>query len=299
MKLLGIGPHGFPGASRVLRDLAGLGLADFTYLEDLRFPVDTDLCILAAWAPAYHLILDKLPCTFVLWTSPLTQAELSDPELDYLSFIMRSDKVERVWCERSLAEVLGGKAFWLPFPVDVERVQKYKQSGERSGVGLFVPSRGYKNIASQLAAVKLLQNRDPSLLLHTNVMDTKYRRLISMLNIQAEFYPWLPEEEYYRLLGSLRLILHVSLSESWAYGVSDAMLLGTVCLVSRAIDWVDPSLGLTVENPDNPIEIAEKMNYALGVPRLSKQVEEYTVKVVRENNHKLKKGIMNILEQEE
>jgi len=69
----------------------------------------------------------------------------------------------------------------------------------------------------------------------------------------------------------------------------DALLLGTPCLVSPAIDWVDPSLGLTVENPDSPVEMAEKMERAMASSLLSERVQEHAVKVAEKNNRNLLK----------
>lgn len=303
MRVLGVSPREFVGASRVLKELSNIGLADFVYLDSLELPLKHDLVIFAGFHPSYNVLIPRIEAErWVLWTSPLLQAELAEVEIPYLECLLHNDDIQRIWvgskgCYEALKDV-SEKVFYCPYPVDVKRVRAHKAEVEKDAVGMFLPFHNrQKNIYGQLAACRIFQKEHP-LKLYTNGMLPSQRRFANNIGVLYEDLGFLPEDEYYRWVQKFQLMLHVTLSESWAYVVSDAMLLGTPCLVSRALDWVDPSLGLTVENPDSPVEIAEKMRQALASPTLSKRVERNAFKIAKRNNHELTDFFMSILEED-
>lgn len=175
-----------------------------------------------------------------------------------------------------------------PYPLDVKRVLAHEAEVEKEdAIGMFLPFHNkQKNVYGQLAACKILQ-RDNQLKLYTNGMSPSQRRFANILGLSYKDLGFLPEDEYYRWIQKFKLMLHITLSESFAYAVMDALLLGTPCLVSPAINWVDPSLGLTVENLDSPVEIAEKMEEVIASPPLTERVQEHALKVAEENNRNL------------
>ena len=292
------------GISTVFRHGEKIGLWKFYFLDEVERSLDADLCILGGWSKLYEPLLKDFNKVWVLWGSPLLQSEVSPPELTYLKYVIENPKIERVWCgDEDLTYVLGGKSLHLPYPIDVETILKYKQENiEREGLGLFMPSKPYKNIATQLAAVKLLQNKMPNLILHTNVTG-RYAKLARWLKIKCKFYKWMPEPEYLRLLSSLRLTLYVTLSECFAYGALTPMLLETPCLVSRVVEprWNRPLCReLVVDNTDSPSEIANKASIILDDelwPSFSRLARGVALEVAERNNRVLRERIKELIEE--
>jgi len=231
-RILGCGPREFIGACRVLRELSHLGLADFVYLKELKPPVkDYDVVIFAAYHPSYNILFPKIEARkWVLWTSPLLQAELAEVEVEYLQYVLRNDNVERVWLgSRGVYEALkdvSDKMVYCPYPLDARRVLAHKAEVEKeNAIGMFLPFHNkQKNVYGQLAACKILQ-REHQLKLYTNGMLSHQRRFANSLGLSYKDLGFLPEDEYYRWIQKFKLMLHVSLSESLAFAVMDALLL--------------------------------------------------------------------------
>ncbi len=274
--ILGIGPKEFVGASRVLRELKSLGMSDFVWLDELQFPVkDYDICILAAWHPSYNMLLDQIHAEkWIVWTSPFLQSELTNVEIQFLDYILRNDQIEKVWIgDKTCAKVLedNPKTFHCPYPLNIESIQPYWKYVEKENyIGIFLPFRNpQKNILTQLGAIKLLQKDFPDLELHTNGMTPTQQRFAQTLGINYIDHGWLPEKNYFRLIQQCKVISHVTLSESFAYSVFDAMYLKTPVIVSKTIaenfNFVDDVNTLTVKNPDNPVEIYQKLKHIVSL----------------------------------
>jgi len=312
VKILGIGPREFVGASRVLVELARLGMSDFAWLDEVSLPVkDYDICILAAWHPSYNMLLDQLKAQiFVLWTSPFLQSELTNIEIQYLDNILRNDQIEKVWIgDKTCAKVLDDnpKTFYCPYPINTDYLDPYyvADNVKCDFIGMFLPFRNpQKNIITQLGAIKLLQKDYPEFKLMTNGMTSTQQRFAKTLGINYQDQGWMPEKTYFALIQDCKLICHVTLSESFAYSVFDAMYLRTPVMVSKTIaenfNFVNGNNILTVKNPDNPVEIYEKLTHIISLSDyefhlLSESTQIHAKTHAKHQNFKLKDTLNSII----
>jgi len=264
----------FPGAKRPLEEGAKLGWWQFVLLEGSRVNIPpTDCYIFAAWSPYYSHLM-SLGRIGILWTSSLAEMEFTPIEQAYLNQILSDPRISFVWFgDRSLAQLHPEKGFYAPYPLDpfipgVAQVQK------EDYITLFCPTKLSKNIHNQLCAVALLQ-KERKLTLYTNVPVSE--------DIEHVPFGWVPQEQYHQLVARARVNLAVSWAETFHYGCAEAALLGTASVVSPALDWY-PIPALRVKNPNNPLEIKEKILFALDNPELGAMAREGVIGVAEERN---------------
>ncbi|GAJ24267.1 unnamed protein product, partial [marine sediment metagenome] len=78
--------------------------------------------------------------------------------------------------------------------------------------------------------------------------------------------------EYRSLLASAKVNLACSWCETFNYNVAEAATCGTISVTSRTI----PISGLVVQNPNNPVHIAERILEGCGAQYVD------TLRVIRE-----------------
>ncbi len=289
MRILCTAPNEYVGVSRVFEDGQTLGLWKFVPTDRLSLPLECELLILGGAYPPYHLLLDKVPQPKVLlWTSPLLQTELARVEMEHLLYYIREPRVSRIWFgDRASASVFPNKGFYAPYPVAVGKV---KPTGphEREGIGFMVPfSNPQKNVYNQLAGCKLFQETHSDVVLKTGGMSPEQKRFADAVGLNYKDLGWRSGPDYYDDLHSCRMSLHVSLSESFGYGVLDSMLLDTPALVSPAVSWVPKGLGLVCPDPSDPAAIANSISqlYAADPPL---EVRPLALKVAENRNEALR-----------
>lgn len=269
-KILGVAPSYLPGVSKVLRELSRVGISNFTPLENLNIAEANkyDVCIFGAWVPTYSVILPQITThIWSLWTSPLLQMELGGVEWAFLHQILFNDKVEKVWFgDRGLESIFPEKGFHMPYPVSTESFMNLPEEKEKKDIGMLTAlSNPQKNVMTQLAAVKLVQNNKPETL-HVNGLPPIYKSFADRIGLSYIDHGFLPEDEYDRLLRGLKVQSHIFLSESFSYATMESVLLGTPCVVSPC---VAENLGIDevfqVNDVDDPTEIAGAIENILTV----------------------------------
>ena len=268
-KIVCIGTKGYPGASRVLRDLAGIGLATFCYLEDLKAVPSASIVVFAAWHPSYNALMSKIDAKkFVCWTSPALQTELNDPEIEFLSYVIRHEEISGIWFgDDHLAKTFNERGFYLPYPIDISQIYQYKTENQpKKDVGLFSALQNkQKNVLTQFVAFKMLQQKYADVILHTNRLSPTQRTFATILGIKFAEHGYLPDKEFFTLVQSVKGQSHVFLSESFSYATMESIILGTPCLMSvkvaKNMGIDEPEL--TVKDVDDSDEIAEKLEQLL------------------------------------
>ena len=149
----------------------------------------------------------------------------------------------------ALAQLYPEKGFYAPYPFDVDSIVK-PEVEKKDIATLFCPAGPKKNILNQLLAMKLVQ-KEGKLTLHTNIRG--YDNVLRDLDYIR--HEWLPNVEYRELLACAKVNLACSWCETFNYQTAEAALLGTISVISRTI----PIQGLLVENPNNPVHIAEQI----------------------------------------
>ncbi len=289
MKIVTTCPSEYVGVRRVFEDGASLGLWKFQPLETISLPLEADLVIWGGNHPTYHLFLGRVSQPqWLLWTSPLLQTELAGVEMEHLLYYLREPRISKIWFgETAAAGLFPNKGFYAPYPVHVESV---RPSGphEKNGIAFHVPfGNKNKNVYAQLGAVKIFQETHPDVLLQTGGMLPEQKRFADAIGLKYEDVGWKTGADYYDCLHSARMTVHVSLSESFGYGVMDSLLLDTPSLVSPAVSWVPRGLGLVCPNPSSPVDLANSIAglYAQEPPP---EVRPFALKVAQNRNDALK-----------
>jgi len=293
----------FPGVHRHLSELEQFGTKHI-YLSQLNQVTENDAVIFGAWEPStYPMAIRRCKARLkaILFTSPLLQAQMNDPELSFLDTILTLKGNGVIDCllfaDLETYEVfkdLVPNVHHLPHPADPKKIEPYilqdkDYTGEqKKDIFMYLPwGNKNKNQMTQLAAVKLFQRNNPGVKFHTNGMGP-WAAWADRLQIDYCDQGYLQREFYYASIFMKRCGLHVTLSESFAYGVLDAFLLSVPVVCSPAIDWA-PAI-VKVTNPDDPIEIAHKLGAMFTDPRgYTETVREYALMKIKSNNEKAKK----------
>ncbi len=120
---------------------------------------------------------------------------------------------------------------------------------------LLNPSTAKKNALNQIMAVKFLEKKGFSPVLHT-VME-HYVPLLKLFGVDYERHDWLKGDDYWSVLKGSDLNLCVSWAETFSYQSLEAVYAGTPILGSSTVDWLPDRFKCYV--PNNPVRIAERM----------------------------------------
>jgi len=281
---------GFPGVVRALKHGRDLKLWDLVVLSEQPVHIPrADAYILGAWHKSYSQLLKELPENSrigILWTSSAGEMDLEQVEISYLAKIIDNERIDCVLFSTEALANSFKKGVFFPYPI-VIRIPLTKKQEKQEIITLFCPPTFKKNVLNQLLAVKELQ-KTREIKLHTNLLP--YKKIMKWLGLNFELHNWLPEKEYYSLLSRSKCNLGVSWAESFNYQVLEAALCNTFSVVSPSVWWY-PEKDLMVLNPNNPLEILQKMlecikkNESCSIGSLL----EKALPIVKNNNSKLKK----------
>lgn len=305
MKITTYCPATFPGVTAALTNLADVvpGVKHSSEQVD----DNADLVILGGWLHEYQLILPQIKTKKAVWfTSSLGQSGLT-PNLCEYAYLQTILKL----LDRGSIDYLfvGGRKIYyplrryrnvllLPFPLDIRRYQKYEGERKPWQVVFFTPKNIYKNIPNQLIALSLAQQSHPEMEIHINGMEGSPFQLIrDIFPMRAHDYGWLPDGEYYSLLGSAAASLQVTYAEICNYSAMAAMAMGTPVLLSNVVDWLPQTKlhrDLIVGRFDSPEHIAEKIiNVAAKPQEYVDHVKRMIRRVATINN----RGAIEVLKQ--
>lgn len=299
----------FPGVFRHLSEMQMFGTKHI-YLNQLNQVTDQDTVIFGAWDPgSYPMAIRRCKAKkkALLWCSPLLQSQMNEPELNFLETILQLKDHSIIdyllFADYETFEVFAGDGvgiLHLPHPADISKVEQHKTNrGDISSctqnIFCYMPyGNKNKNQVTQLAAIKLFQRMNDDAWFFANGMGP-WTAWADRLQLRYTDQGYLSKEDYYRNICSYRCGLHVTLSESFAYSVLDSFLLEVPLVCGPAINWAPPSL--IVKNPDDPIEIADKLAevYDGNFVSYGKAARKFATQKVTENNEKAKEVLARII----
>lgn len=258
-RIIAICPKEYPGVCSVFRNGQALKLWNFYNLEH-KFPIESDLYIFGGWHPGYRNLIERLTGKkSILITSSPAQLEMGVIDLEYLRIIMdfkNRGLIDTVFCGSSfLADWL--EAVYFPYPIFLPEEPMWSWASKSYSVGLFLPSHYRKNIFNQILALEILKLRKPALEIITNVT-------FPYIPSDFKFVGWQPRSPYKQLISTLKVFLHATWTETLGYAAIDAIRQGTIPLLSVQNAQVLGSSQF-IENIDNPLEIARKLEEILNL----------------------------------
>lgn len=254
---------GFPGVGAIGRHGEKEGFWKQVYVDE-RIPQDGDVYVFGAFSPVYRNVAASLPSDAAkgfLFSSSVGEVDLEPIEREYLRFIIQWRDIEFVWFgDLSMGELFN-KGFYAPYPVSLEVLEEASRGVEprelrgNPAVTLLNPSTAKKNALNQIMAVKFLEKKGFSPVLHT-VME-QYVPLLKLFGVDYERHDWLEGEDYWSVLKGSDLNLCVSWAETFSYQSLEAVYAGTPILGSSTVDWLPDRFKCYV--PNNPVQVAERM----------------------------------------
>ena len=231
------------------------------------------MVIFGGWHPIYYEALQRIrgegiPSAF-FWTSSVGQTDFSNGgvEITFLQIIsdlIRSDLLDYVilgtpqnlsmFQQFTPAE----KTIYLPYAFDWDDVQKHKNEDLETGedwVDLFCPADTRKNILVQAHGAKLANVR-----LHYSGLRPFYKYFSDLIDLRYTDMGWMPKENYYKVVQTMKLGLQVTYAETFDYVVAEHFAMERPCLISTVMGtWVESSLWdeLMVYNVDDPFEVRD------------------------------------------
>jgi len=266
-------PNMFPGVHRLLTECEQFGTKHI-YLSQLNQVTKEDIVIFGAWEPnSYPMAIRRCKAKkkALLWTSPLLQSQMNEPELEFLDTILQLKQkgvIDILFFTDQEAyhvfENFSDDIYCFTTPCNIKNMEEIRikleeewKGNHKDDIFCFMPwGNKNKNQITQLAAVKLFQENNPDTMFFANGMGN-WRKWAVILKLNFEDLGFLPEDKYYKYIFTKGCGLHVTLSESFGYCVLDAFLLKTPVLCSPAIDWAPPEV--ITANSDDPVSMAEDL----------------------------------------
>ncbi len=258
------------------------------------------------WVKRNKKILKKIPgAKGILYTSPLAQAEISGDEIKNLKIYFEwldSGEIDYLFfSSKGLANRFKqNNILHLPAPskTDFKLFEEKKKFPNINNIGLINDKANHKNILNSIAGISLSSRLDELVI---NGLFEEYDYLLKKFGLGkiTKNMRFLPEKKYNRVVQSLKLMVHLSFSESYCYSVFEAMARGTPILVSKAVDWVKIK-ELIVNDPRDHKEIAKKIDFILNLSRkdyikLSDKCRRNAMESINNNNNLSQKTIKQLL----
>jgi len=277
----------FPGISRLfdetVRILGDDVPAQHIYLDTINRCTADDIVVFGAWHQAYAVPIRRCKASMKIieFSSPLLQQELTQVEATYFTTILSMldrNYIQGIWLvDRDNYETfskVNDNIFYTPHPFDPAPYKMYQhESTEKSDVAFFtVFTNRQKNVLTQLAAARCAQN-DLEFKLYVNGLPEQYRQFADMIGLKYNDLGWLPHDDYHAWLGSMRLLIQVSLSEAFSYVAAESMALGTPVLMSPVVART-MGVALKIFDCSCVSEIANAISCLLQLP--AEQYQEYS-----------------------
>ncbi|MFB6226593.1 MAG: glycosyltransferase [Candidatus Paceibacteria bacterium] len=240
-----------------------------------------------------------------MFTSSLAQAEISGEGSDNLNIFLnwlRNGKIDYLFFSSNVLPRFfdAQDVHYLPAPstTDFSNFERQKPFTDVNSIGLINDNAPHKNILNSLLGISLSNCLDK---LVVNGFDKSHSFFADFIGLGSilDDVGFLQNDTYEDTVSSLKLMVYLSFSESYCYSVFEAMSLGVPVIVSRAVNWVDVE-ELIVNNPRDPQEISEKIDYVLSLDEssyldLSKRCRHNARRSIQENNEFSRKVLEEVL----
>lgn len=157
---------------------------------------------------------------------------------------------------------------YLPNYYNLETAQGHVVThNSRVHIGCFGAVRPMKNhLVQALAAIEYARKVRRSLSFHINGTRVEQGGQQALKNLQALFqgqpdavlveHPWMPHEEFVKVVASMDLCFAVSLSETFNIVTADAVLQNVPVVVSPEVRWLDDSVKASPTSVPDIVRVA-------------------------------------------
>lgn len=174
-----------------------------------------------------------------------------------------------------LRSSLGWKIEFLPNLYDIKKNIEDRgklKIGSTFDIGCFGALRFLKNQVEQaIAALIFADKHNCKIKFHINTptVETGLESHAILKNLEAIFrdsrkgelvkHPWLEHDEFLKLVEKMDAGLQVSFSETFNIVSADFVASNVPIVTSKEVSWMNPEF---TANPNNPYEIAERLDFA-------------------------------------
>ncbi len=149
-------------------------------------------------------------------------------------------------------DALEAKIAYLPnfYPIHNMKMRDPLFHSDELNIGCFGAIRPLKNnLIQAVAAIEYADRHGLRLRFHINGSRNEQGGDNNLKNLTALFHtsrhelvshPWMPHEEFLRVLARMSLSMCVSFTETFCIVAADSVALGVPTLVSKAINWASP-----------------------------------------------------------
>ncbi len=233
-----------------------------------------DLTIIGGrnWIKRNYDILEKIPGKKgILFVSPLGQNEISQIEaINFKIFMgwLDEGKIDYMFLgSKELVNLLNREdVLYLPAPFAKEKNEFVeKQFPAINSVAILHDKAIHKNTLNAIAGVANSTKTDAFVV---NGLDDIHKDLVERFGLteKTKDVGFLSKKEYYTIIDTVKILLHLSYSEGLCYGALEALYRGTPVLVSNAMPWFYHPL-LWVSNQADHEEIGKKIDYILSLSK--------------------------------
>ena len=179
---------------------------------------------------------------------------------------------------RDMSSLLGREVLHLPstYAANPSITKRPGGCGYYDDVGCFGAVRLLKNhLAQAVAAIRFSKERNKKLRFHINgeqytpdgapVLAALKVLFAATPETELVLHPWMPHEEFLKLLTKMTIGLQVSLTEASNVVTKDMKSVGLPIVVSREIKNVSEQ---SIAYPTDTAMITERMHYAMAHPEL-------------------------------
>ena len=239
------------------------------------------LVVFGGWSKIYEVFLKKLnreKTQFgIYWTSSPGQVDISE-EIGILSFLINESRIQhKLFANRELALFLSGRISNVGYLPDTLILPRLNSKRSRDGnknkedvvVSLFCSPFEYKrkNILNCLLALSTLKD---NYILYLNGLSKNkyYKNVLESLDIRYKDFGWMTDKKYKSIITKVDLGLQVSFAETFNHVAAEHIIREIPVITSRMVPVMQNMSKeikdkLIVDNPDNYIEIKEKIEHLI------------------------------------
>jgi len=254
------------------------------------------------WIKRNKGILDKIPGKKgLLFIGSLGQNEISQDIKNLYTYmeLLDSKKIDFLFVgSREFVDLLNRKeVIYLPAPYTEKLITFNKKMPKKRIVSMLSDKAVHKNILNGIAGIAKAKNVEEFVI---NGVGKEYLDLIKRFGLKAVFRDvgFLSKYTYYKQIESSKLLVNVSYTEGFCYGILEAFVRGTPVIITNSTPWFYHPL-LYIKNPADYEEIAKKIDNILSMDdkkykRLSKDCMSIAKRNILEDNE-ICSGVLNKL----
>jgi len=237
---------------------------------------------------------------YFIWHGSFTQQTIEDHISRFNSLYPYFDKIYKFgFVKNGMADIfkkLGiNKAEFIPNRINDPVIKNNRKPNNKPRIGILANFLWHKNNVNQIIAALLLPKKE----IHT-LYTPNFLYLTKLVRNNIIRHPFLPSDDYLKLLSNMDINLYVSLTECYPMTFIESLTYGVPCLVGKTSEYIlnnNKKLKkyLVVQNPEDYNEIKEKIEDILkNYKNVNEQCHDFITKLNIDNS----KEILHFFENE-